>query len=73
LYGTKLFLQGKEMIKYILNQSSNIILTLDKSEDGQVFVHINNKLTGTNIAYDCSISELKLLTEFILETIGEKK
>jgi hypothetical protein len=46
---------------------------LDKSEDGQVFVHINNKLTGTNIAYDCSISELKLLTEFILETIGEKK
>lgn len=69
----KLFLQGKEMIKYILNQSSNIILTLDKSEDGQVFVHINNKLTGTNIAYDCSISELKLLTEFILETIGEKK
>jgi hypothetical protein len=61
------------MIKYILNQSSNITLTLDKSEDGQVFVHINNKLTGTNIAYDCSISELKLLTEFILENIGEKK
>ena len=61
------------MAKYCLNQRSNITLTLDKSEDGQVFVHINNKLTGTNIAYDCSISELKLLTEFILENIEEKK
>lgn len=59
------------MAKYCLNQRSNITLTLDKSEDGQVFVHINNKFTGTNIACDFSISELKLLTEFILETIGE--
>ncbi len=55
------------MAKYCLNQRSNITLTLDKSEDGQVFVHINNKFTGTNIAYDCSISELKFLTEFILK------
>ncbi len=61
------------MTKYCLNQRSIITLTLDKSEDGQVFVLINNKFTGANIAYDCSVSELKYLADFILETIGENK